>query len=183
MDAIYFAHPVNVFGTPLEVKLEDLIQSAFPGARIENPNQPHHQKGYARWKERTDASGHKGMGYYYEEVLPHCDGCIALPFLDGKWGRGVVGEAQFFLNKGQPIYVIDPRTKRFFAVTHFLAGLLLANDPRVVLSIEETRARTWISPELYNKEKLPYEKAHLIRFVNGEWTSEHLKAVQNTPTA
>lgn len=182
---LYFAHPVNVFGTPLEAELEELIRLAFPfpSMRIENPNQPCHQEGYARWKKLSDAQGHKGMGYYFEEVLPSCAACIALPFIDGKWGRGVAGEAQFFLKKGAPVYVIDPRTKRIFAVTHFLAELLLANDPRAVLSVEETRARTWVSPELYNKEKLSYEKAHLVRFVHGEWTAEHLKVIQNTPKA
>ncbi len=175
---LYFAHPVNVFDTPLETEMEDLIHVAFPGSRIENPNQSHHQAGYARWKERVSASGHLGMGYYYEEVLPFCDGCVAMPFLDGKWGRGVAGEAQFFIQKGQPVYIIVPQTKEIQEVSAALRLQLMENDPCVVLSVEETRARTWVSPEQYNKEKLSYEEAHLVRFVFEHWTSEYLKAIR-----
>ena len=179
---LYFAHPVNVFDTPLEVEMEHLILATFPEARIENPNQKHHQEGYARWKERTDASGHKGMGYYYEEVLSFCDGCVALPFLDGKWGAGVVGEAQFFLKKGQPVYrVIVPQVNKIRELSAFLRLQLLENNLRIVLSVEETRARTWVSSELYNKEKLPYDRAHLVRFVHEQWTSEYLKSVSSVP--
>ena len=52
MARIYFAHPVTVFDTKLEKQMRNRILASFLGAEIEDPNQPHHQQGYAEWKKK-----------------------------------------------------------------------------------------------------------------------------------
>ena len=125
---IYFAHPINVYNTPLEAELMTKILESFPGWIIENPNQEHHQDGYQRWKKEHG----NGMDYYYKEVLPWCNAGIFLPFRDGKWGAGVFGEAEFLAERGWPI----------FQITH--EGLITGIENLLaipVLSIVDTRKR------------------------------------------
>ena len=43
---LYFAHPVNVYGTELESNLLARIVGEFPGYDIVNPNAPQHLAGY-----------------------------------------------------------------------------------------------------------------------------------------
>lgn len=162
MERIYFAHPVNVYNTDLEKKMVELIQDFFKAA-VENPNQPHHQKGYRTWKEKYQGHPTKsGMTYFYEMVLPSCDGCCCQIFLDGKWGAGVANEALFFIKKDQPVWVVDPKTEKIRLITVEEKELILTNNPSLVLSIEETRFRTWGGGEPY-KKSFPYEQAHLIK--------------------
>src|SRR3989344_3130961 len=108
---IYFAHPVNVFDAPLERMIRTFIEHVLPEFEVEDPNQPHHQKGYADWKKRLEGNPGKqgGMSYYYDEVLPRLHACVSMPFLDGKFGLGVAGEAKFFIEKKQPSFLIVPR--------------------------------------------------------------------------
>lgn len=89
---IYFAHPVNTYGTEREKDLVRKIEKVFSPCSVENPGREKHQKGYQRWKERTG----NGMEYFFAEVLPLCDFGIYLPFRDEAWGAGVFKEAQFF---------------------------------------------------------------------------------------
>ena len=63
-------------------------------------------------------------------------------------------------------------------VGDFEKHLISSSDPSVVLSIEETRARTWVSPEEHNKTKLDYLKAHLVVFEPEKWTSEYIKSLK-----
>lgn len=125
---IYFAHPVNTYGTELEKELYFRINEAFPRHVIINPNKPQHQDGYKRWRDETG----KGMSYFYEEVLPKCKGIVLLAFRDGKFGAGVVGEARFMIKRGHLMWEIS------------LQGELsrLYDIPKErTLSIEETRLR------------------------------------------
>lgn len=125
---IYFGHPINTYGTELEVKLMAILVDTFPNWIIENPNQEHHQEGYQRWKKEHG----NGMDYYYKEVLPRCNAGIFLPFRDGKWGAGVFGEAEFLAKLGLPI----------FKITY--TGLVTRADNLIdipTLSINETRKR------------------------------------------
>src|SRR5437899_2122953 len=128
---LYFAHPVNVYGRPLEDELIVAIETLL-GCEVENPNQPHHAEGYQR----------AGMSYFYDEVLPDCDGCVVLPFSDGKLGRGVAGEAKWFLERGLPVHIIG--SIPFICardLTELEAEHLLRLDPLLVLSVDETRQR------------------------------------------
>lgn len=168
MKKVYFAHPVNIYGQPLEQALESLIANALTEGdreRIENPNQPKHQVGYDNYARRARESqtGHKGMNYFYDEVLPGCDGCVAVPFLDNKFGLGVAGEMQWFLRNNKPVWCFWNTLGIFELspdpVLPYFERFILANDPRFVVPHEETRLRTW---RVYNKERRPYEEAHLV---------------------
>ncbi len=175
---LYFAHAVNAYNTPAEAAVLKLIAARFPDDVIENPNQPQHQAGYEAWQKRTakDRDTHKGMSYFFEEVLPKCDGCVAMPFLDGRMGLGVAGEARWFVVQDRPVWGIFPAwvatAKELAAFIEDPANglftiralndnecrqLLLMNEPQLVLSHQETRLRTWT---VYNKQMRPYETAH-----------------------
>ncbi|HEY4486660.1 MAG TPA: hypothetical protein VJB70_02925 [Candidatus Paceibacterota bacterium] len=189
---LYFAHPVNVYDTELERNIVAYLEKAFdPGPEgisweIENPNQPHHQVGYADWKKRleNDPTKQGGMSYYFDVVLPECHGCVALSFLDGKFGMGVAGEVKFFVDRGLPVFEVrsgpscGSPTFTMWSFNGKEKELFAMLDPSLVLSIEETRARTWMSPKEYNKVKLPYVEAHRITFEHEKWTSEYIKSLK-----
>lgn len=181
----YFAHAVNLYGTPLETAAVRLIADYFNirPEDVENPNQPHHQVGYKAYAERAKLAdtSHKGMNYFYDEVLPLCDGCVAMPFLDGRMGLGVAGEAKWsFVERHRPVYMIRPPVTHFASadeleafIRDFRTGiftvspmsfeemkLLVREDPRLVVPHIETRLRTWL---IYNKTMRPYAEAHLAR--------------------
>ena len=171
---IYFAHAVNTYDTPLEAAVMQLIAHCLTDGDqegIENPNQPHHQKGYRD----------RGMGYFFEEVLPYCGGgCVAMPFLDGRMGLGVAGEAKRFLEAVKAVWMVEPTrmpnhadligfieyplSSTLFRIRSFTPeeeSLLLPEeqDPQLVVPHEETRLRTW---KVYGREYRPYEQAHLV---------------------
>lgn len=116
---IYFAHTLNTYDTPLEGALRRLIAETFRGicdVRVEDPNQPHHQEGYEKFRREqpTDKSGkHGGMNYFFDVVLkpmlePEAwSACVCQTYLDGKWGLGVAGEAGKFIRAGKPVWKID----------------------------------------------------------------------------
>ncbi|OGZ00404.1 MAG: hypothetical protein A2945_03610 [Candidatus Liptonbacteria bacterium RIFCSPLOWO2_01_FULL_52_25] len=173
----YFAHPVNLYHTELEANAVKFIEAKLPHICVENPNQPHHEAGYTAYKKRSeDSRTQQGMGYFFEEVLPHCDGCVALAFLDGRIGAGVAGEAAFFAEKGRPVHLLNigERSLRELSESEkqsLIAWTKLRTSPdqtsdgwqiaenELVLSIRETRLRTW---KTYNVERRPYEEAHLV---------------------
>lgn len=174
--SFYFAHPINVYNTPLEDDIVSLITQRLPGTVVENPNQLHHRKGYEEWKKRSeDARTGAGMGYFFEVVLPACNGCVALPFLDGKVGAGVAGEIAFFIKREQPVYFVEPESGAVRPLTGKEKQLIVEwsgkrltsssgeeweeTGNEVVLSIVETRLRTWT---VYYREKRTYESAHLV---------------------
>lgn len=175
----YFAHAVNTYNTPFEKSAIRLITMIFLEEEIENPNQPHHQVGYKKWAERAREcdTAHKGMNYFFDEVLPYCNGCIAMPFLDGRMGLGVAGEARWFLERKYPVLMLVPMknisTEQIDEFTInpcnglFLIRSLLVSeeeklrnqDPALVVPHEETRLRTWI---VYNRQMRPYQEAHKV---------------------
>lgn len=183
MGKIYFAHAVNTYGQPVEQAALKLIRAAFPGSEIENPNQPHHQVGYTKYAERQKESStsHKGMGYFYDEVLPGCDGGVAMPFLDGRMGLGVNGEMKWLVERGKRVwymapaslpttpadvlvelgkFILDPQSG-LFKIREFTEGevdMIRHEAAPLVVSHIETRVRTW---KIYNLIYLPYEEAHL----------------------
>lgn len=181
----YFAHAVNAYNTPLEQAAIKLIEKTFPGDTIENPNQPHHQEGYTKWaqRQRESDTAHRGMSYFYDEVLPQCEGTVAMPFLDGRMGLGVAGETKVTYKEGgkqiwfmcpTPLpdspkelllrlgeFILNPQSG-LFTIRPFMEEeleMLLREDTRLVVPHIETRLRTW---KLYNLVFLPYEEAHLV---------------------
>lgn len=180
---IYFAHPVNMYGEPIESAFEKLIAHNLTNddiSLIENPNQPQHQVGYDKYARRLKESGtsHKGMSYFYDEVLPNCSGCAGVPFLDGRLGLGVAGEMKWFIERDKPVWIAE---RALLLWAHSYAEIFIQNpqiglfivrplipeevdfilsgDPKFVVPHEETRLRTW---KIYNKERRPYEEAHLV---------------------
>lgn len=127
---VYFGHPVCFYNTKKEQFLLSCIERAFPGFDVENPNQPHHQEGYQRWKQWTG----KGMDYYFREVLPTMSAGIFLPFADGMLGLGVWGEAEAIYNAGKTIWEISLEGK--------IKELTL--DKSRMLSHEQTKARVYL---------------------------------------
>lgn len=125
---LYFGHPLNTYDTELEARLLQIIAEAFPGWEIENPNQPHHQAECQRWKRMTG----RCMDYFFQVVLPTCQGGVFLPFPNGTWGAGVFGEAQCLSEQGQ---------KSLWQIT--AEGKISRVSLKKVksLSIEETRSR------------------------------------------
>lgn len=183
MQKLYFAHPVNIYGQEIEASFERLIAYSLLGSDrslIENPNQPHHQVGYDKYAQRLKESGmgHKGMRYFYDEVLPNCYGCVGVPFLDGRLGLGVAGEMRETIECDKQVHIVAPRwpftledVERFTidpidscffvrAVTDLEKQMLIFANPELVVPHEETRLRTW---RVYNQERRPYEEAHLVK--------------------
>lgn len=140
MPRLYFGHPLNVYGTPLEAKLLAEIESRFPDWAIVNPNRPEHQAGYAEYeKTHVDKDGKPtGMGYFFEVVLPTCDGGAYLAFRDGMFGRGVFGEAEWQQLRGLPTWEIAPDGT--------ITALGAPIDPARGLTREQTWARLTDQP-------------------------------------
>lgn len=165
MDKIYFAHPTSIYNEPIEKAFEKLIARGLVSGNlnlIENPNQPHHQVGYEKYAQRKKESGtnHKGMSYFYDEVLPNCLGCAGVPFLDGRLGLGVAGEMKWFLERNKLVWIVVPYTgptaedlygsvgypldEHFFVrlITESEKSQLVSGDPALVVPHEETRLRS-----------------------------------------
>jgi hypothetical protein len=125
---LYFGHPINVYNTDLEKELLQKILIEFAGWVLENPNQPHHDQAYMDRKK----AGQNPMDYFFDEILPSCDGGVFMPFRDGKFGAGVAGEAKALAARGCSVWKID-----------HLGNLSQwdPNDESTVLSVDETRAR------------------------------------------
>jgi hypothetical protein len=174
---LYFAHPVNVFDEPIEEEMRALIRNTFTGIEVEDPNQPHHQANYDAWSKQITKDGkyHKGMNYYYDVVLPTCHSAIGMPFLDGMFGRGVAGEMAFYVKPGVPVWwILPPSLDCIELLSENDRKAIATNDSALVLSIEETRARTWMSPKEYGKVKLSYQCAHFHGCDPKDWTIERL---------
>ncbi len=152
-EALYFAHPINVYDTPVEGAAIELILDAFPDAEIENPNQQKHQVGYVDM----------GMDYFYGLVLPGCTGCVAMTFLDGRMSLGVAGEAKWFLEHSLPVWGMFPDPiNGLFVIREFCDDerqQLLERRAPLVLSHAETRQRVW---SVYGEKLRPYRESHLV---------------------
>jgi hypothetical protein len=134
---LYFAHPINTYGTDLEEALLQRIAQKFNGCRIVNPSAPEHQAKYLAYM----AKGAKEMDYFIELAMG-CDECVLLAFRDRMIGAGVYKEAAEMHRHGCPVWEILP-SGEFFT---------WAPDPARRLSVEATIARIRL-PDL---RPLPY---------------------------
>ena len=126
---LYFGHPVNVYNTPGEKRLCEIISREFPNAELENPNSLVHDEGYKKWKQEKGS----GMKYFFEEVLPKMSAGVFLPFSDGFFGKGVYGEAEQISNQGGKIFEVNLEGK---------INIMTLDSSRC-LSVEETRKRVY----------------------------------------
>jgi hypothetical protein len=137
MKKLYFGHPVNVYNAPLENQLIKTIGLAFPEWEIENPNQQKHQDGYKKWTAKTG----RGMDYYFQEVLPQMNGGIFLPFIDGKFGAGVFGEAENLFKANKKIWTINHQK---------IVKSVQSVNSLPFLSVDETRQRIYVAGKREN---------------------------------
>jgi hypothetical protein len=123
---LYFAHPINTYGTALEEACLALIRERFPDYEIINPSDQVH-------KDKVDEMRRENPGVnvmpYFLSLAELCQIAVVLPFGDGMWGAGVCDEAERVRSKGWFVWVIDPATCKF------------ADIPMKRLSVDETRAR------------------------------------------
>lgn len=132
---LYFGHPVNAYGTELQRELLRKIAFVFPDWEIVNPDTPEHAASYAAWaKTHVDEEEGRasGMGYFFGCVLPTCQGGVFLAFRDGRFGRGVFGEAEWLFARRLPIWEIS-----FDGIVSPLERL----DAARCLGLSETRRR------------------------------------------
>ena len=122
---LYFAHPVSQYGTPLEAKVEAMIQKAFPAYTIENPNTAEHEANYNQ----------EGMEYFVT-LCNELQGLCFTTFLDGSMGAGVYKEIESFIRRGVPVHGILFPDNKVIAVSSMDD---LKDVP--VLSVEESRAK------------------------------------------
>lgn len=127
---LYFAHPINTYGTLLERELLNLIAEKWPEHDILNPSDKVHQDFVAVIKKfDPDAN----VMPHFESLAASCDALVALPFGDGKWGARVWAEAEKMLEKGGFVWVIHPASRKVTFVSRV--------PTERKLSVEETRSR------------------------------------------
>lgn len=138
---IYFAHPINTYainGSPIEEVLLAHIANKWKGDTIINPGDAKHEAVCKKIKEHDPNANVMG---YFTELVKTCDEVVVLPFLDGKWGKGVYAEAEAVLDlkKGKYVWVFDHNT--LFGKDAPTIKFVPKLDPALCLSVEETRAR------------------------------------------
>lgn len=118
---IYFAHPVNTYGTILE----DYFMEYFSKDHLEiiNPNQPIHQEGYER----------EGMEYF-RKLVQSCDKLYAIGFSDNSISAGVAKEMNWMKEKGGLVIFLP-----FF--TKYEEMFVSCENQFRVLTVEETREK------------------------------------------
>ena len=130
-NSIYFAHPIDIYGTPLEANLIEKIGRKFPGHVVENPAKKHHGENYIFWKKETG----NGMNYFARLLnSPKLVGEVFLPFEDGMIGAGVYKEIQIFQGLDKAVWEIDR--------SGLITPISTIDEARV-LSIEDTKARVY----------------------------------------
>lgn len=103
---IYYAHSLNLYGTPQEKRDVETLERL--GFEVLNPNTPETQKAYDQ--SVKDAGGEKTMTYF-EYLVDQCGAIAYRPFIDLKIGSGVWYEVNYGLGKGLPIFELPTITK------------------------------------------------------------------------
>ena len=130
MGKLYFAHPINTYGTPIEAACLLLIAELFPDFEVVNPSDQIHLDKVAELR-KADPSAN--VMPYFVDLVDTCDDVIVLPFGDGKWGAGVWAEAERIDRRGGAVWVINLKSN---TVT-----LEFSDLAEFRLTVEETRAR------------------------------------------
>lgn len=87
---IYYAHAVNLYGTPQEKRDIELLESL--GFEVENPNQKRHAKAYAK----------RGMNYFHL-VISKCDALAFRALPDNTIPAGIVKEIWIAQSYNYPV--------------------------------------------------------------------------------
>jgi hypothetical protein len=75
---------------------------------------------------------------YFLGLAKNADVVTVLPFLDGRWGAGVMGEVEVATNAGALVAVFNPNN---VAQITFLGRI----PKELALSVEETRSRVYFA--------------------------------------
>ena len=131
---IYFAHPINTYGTFIEYACLSLLRSLFPDAEIVNPSDEKHKQ---MVKALKAADPEANVMSYFLELVNGCDAVAILPFSDGMIGAGAYDEAVVGKEAGGSVWIIslDPLSISRARDRDLHSGRKL--------SIEDTRARVY----------------------------------------
>lgn len=99
---IYFAHPREIYDTPVEKDWMNKLRKQFPEYVIDNPNQPNHLKHVSKEGE-----------IYYLNLIKHYDAVIALPLAKNIISNGTSIEIKYGFKIGIPVFIINLETKKF----------------------------------------------------------------------
>lgn len=137
MRKLYFAHPINTYGTPLEQNMLKIIRDRFPDHEIVNPSDRVHVDAVEAIRAKDPKAN---VMPYFIALVDSCATVVALPFGDGMLGAGVWAEVnQVYRNAGDVWLIIDPANCLIVNVPRESQGADCV--PRTRLSVEETRAR------------------------------------------
>lgn len=141
-ESLYFAHPINTYGTELEKYLLDALRGCGLARRIVNPNTPQH---HAACHLLMDDGAKWGMDYFTSQVLPSCAALVFFAFGDGKISAGVALEIETAMLQGSSIYEITTHIEG--TTIRPLRGSDFEALHTRRLSIEETRERLYADGE------------------------------------
>lgn len=138
-DVLYFAHPINMYYTPLESALLRLLAQKWRGDTIINPSDKVHENEVKRLKASDPKTN---VMPYFLALAKTAKNLVVLPFPDGMWGTGVYDEAESVLDlrAGKYVWVIDHNEVAVGSLTPTIRFVPVLK-PELRLSVEETRAR------------------------------------------
>lgn len=129
---VYFAHPINTYGSDTESECLSLISNAFPNNAILNPSDAHIVDAFDDYKETHP---HTYMEFF-AKLVNRCTIIVFLPFRDGMIGAGVWYEIQEHVKQwgDYQIWCVDPFNETIYQVSE---SVVTSRK----LSVEETRKR------------------------------------------
>ncbi len=93
MHKIYYAHPINIYGSKQELRDMETIRKLFQSTLIYNPS--------------TDSNAEEGYKElrmkYFENIVKECSMLVFRSFVDGKIPSGVMFEIDMAKKIGIPI--------------------------------------------------------------------------------
>lgn len=122
MKKVYFAHPMASYGSKREKDVLRLIEAAFDGWKVINPNSRVHQKA-------CEIIGFR----YFPLLVSSCDAVVAIPHKDGMFGSGTYQEILAAVDAKIKIYTVKARPGESPRLTS------LAYKNVTPLSIQETK--------------------------------------------
>jgi hypothetical protein len=141
---IYFAHPISMYGTPLERTIIDMLTEQH--WKVVNPSDPEHQAEVVRIKSTISDRGAAGKAImeYFVGLCNQCHAVAFSTFPDNTVGAGVAKEVESFNARGAEILQVnvDDPTKPW------LKGVGWPPSGLIILDVEKTRAKLKeLSPE------------------------------------
>lgn len=134
---IYFAHPISSYnGAEEAAVIQELTRIGYD---VVNPNADEHKQVVKTLQDQfnTEAAPKAASPHimeYFVKVCNSCDVCAVMPFPNGKFGAGVVKEANSFFERGAKVLEVT--------VVEGAVNVRRLTDlpPEHCLSVDETRA-------------------------------------------